>query len=305
MLRIICGKQLSVNSDEMLRFQKAVSGFFKYVGSFALGDAIPFLRWSDLGGKEKDMKMVFKDLDDIIEGWLQEKKEKRYDDDDNKREDNKDFMDVMLSSMIAGGTDTTSVTLTWALSLLMNNPQALRKAKEELNLVIGKERQVCEDDIPKLKYLQAIVKETFRLYPAGPLMGPREFIEDCTINGYHIKKGTQLIVNLSKIFIDPKHWEDPPEFRPERFLTTHKDIDVKGQHFELFPFGAGRRICPGISFGLQVVHLTLASVLHGFEYVSSNDAPLDMSESFGLTNVKTNPVNVLIKPSLLSRLYAN
>ncbi|XP_074282502.1 cytochrome P450 CYP82D47-like [Silene latifolia] len=324
MIRIISGKQLSVNSDESLRFQKAIKGFFKYVGGFIIGDAIPFLRWLDLGGKEKDMKRVFKDLDDIIEGWLQEHKENNK----SNKQDNQDFMDVMLSvldhdatkdcnfdadtinkatclAMITGGTDTSPVTLTWAYSLLMNNPQALNKAKDELNLLVGKERQVSEDDIPKLKYLQAIVKETFRLYPPGPLMGPREFIEDCTINGYYIKKGTQLIVNLSKIFTDPKHWEDPTEFRPERFLTTHKDIDVKGQHFELFPFGAGRRICPGISFALQVVHLTLASVLHGFEYANPNDTPIDMNESFGLTNVKTNPVNILIKPSLSSEFYAN
>ncbi|XP_074279940.1 cytochrome P450 CYP82D47-like [Silene latifolia] len=323
MLRIISGKQLNVNSDEWLRFQKAVRGFFEYVGSFVIGDALPFLRWLDLGGQEKDMKRVFKDLDDIIEGWLKEHKEKN-----NKSKEGQDFMDVMLSvldhnatkdcnysadtinkstclMMIAGGTDTSTVSLTWAFSLLMNNPQALKKAKEELNLIVGKERQVCEDDIPKLKFLQAIVKETLRLYPPAPLMGPREFIEDCTIKGYHIKRGTQLIVNLSKIFTDPKYWEDPSAFLPERFLTTHKDIDVKGQHFELFPFGAGRRMCPGISFGLRVVHLTLASVLHGFEYVSPNGAPIDMSESFGLTNVKTNPITVLIKPSLLSKLYAN
>ncbi|XP_074282501.1 cytochrome P450 CYP82D47-like [Silene latifolia] len=325
MLRIIASKQLSVNSDEWLRFQKAVRGFFEYVGGFVIGDALPFLRWLDLGGKEKDMKRVFRDLDDIIEGWLQEHKENNK---NNNKQDNQDFMDVMLSvldhdatkdcnysadiinkstclMMIAGGTDTSTVSLTWAFSLLMNNPQALKKAKDELSLVVGKERQVSEDDIPKLKYLQAIVKETLRLYPAGPLMGPREFIEDCTVNGYHIKRGTQLIVNLSKIFTDPQHWEDPSEFRPERFLTTHKDIDVKGQHIEFFPFGAGRRICPGISFGLQVVHLTLASVLHGFEYVNPNDTPIDMNESFGLTNVKTNPVNVLVKPSLSSEFYAN
>ncbi|XP_074282503.1 cytochrome P450 CYP82D47-like [Silene latifolia] len=331
MLRIISSKQLGVNSEESLRFKKAIRRFFEYVGSFVIGDALPFLRWLDLGGKEKDMKRVFKDLDDIIEGWLQEHKENRYNNENNennKSKQSQDFMDVMLSildhdatkdcnydadtinkatclTMIAGGTDTSTVSLIWAFSLLMNNPRVLKTAKDELNLVVGKERQVSEDDIPNLKYLQAIVKETLRLYPPAPLMGPREFIEDCTVNGYHIKRGTQLIVNLSKIFTNPKNWEDPLEFQPERFLTTHKDIDVKGQHFELFPFGAGRRICPGISFGLQVVHLTLASVLHGFEYASPNDALIDMNESFGLTNVKSNPLNILIKPSLLSGFYVN
>ncbi|KAK9714025.1 hypothetical protein RND81_06G066400 [Saponaria officinalis] len=325
MLRIISSKQSSANNNESVRFQNAIRKFFKYVGSFIIGDALPFLRCLDLGGEEKVMKRVFTEIDDILEGWLKEHKEKS---NDVKSKKDEDFMDVMLSvldhdatkdcnydadiinkatclMMIAGGTDTTTVTLTWALTLLMNNPQALKRATEELTLVVGNERQVTEQDIPKLKYLQAIVKETFRLYPAGPLMGPREFIEDCTINDYNVVKGTRLIVNLHKIFRDPMYWESPTEFRPERFLGSDRDIDVKGRHFELFPFGAGRRICPGSSFALQVMNLTLANVLHGFKYFRPNDAPIDVCESFGLTNMKKEPLNVLISPALSSNVYAN
>ncbi|CAL5346004.1 unnamed protein product [Camellia sinensis] len=128
--------------------------------------------------------------------------------------------------LITGGADTIAVMLTWAFSLLMNNLHVLKKAQEELDIHIGKERQVDESDIGKLVHLQAIVKETLRLYPAGPLSGPREFTEDCIIGGYM-----------------------SPKFRPERFVTSHKDVDVKGQHFELIPFGAGRRVCPGTLFG--------------------------------------------------------
>ncbi|KAJ0789784.1 putative cytochrome P450 [Helianthus annuus] len=95
-------------------------------------------------------------------------------------------------------------------------------------------------------YLQAIIKETMRLYPAAPLSAPHESTEDCIVGGYTIPKGTCLLVNIWKIQHDPQIWTAPFEFRPERFLTSNKEIDVKGRHFELIPFGSGRRICLGM-----------------------------------------------------------
>ena len=185
----------------------------------------------------------------------------------------------------------------------MNNRHVLKKVQEELDFHVGKERQVDESDIAKLAYLQAIVKETLRLYPAAPLSGVREFTEDCTVCGYHISKGTRLMVNLWKIQRDPTIWVDPSEFRPERFLTTHKDFDVKGRHFGLIPFGAGRRLCPGIVFGVQMLHLVLARLLHGFGLSTPGTGPVDMTESAGLTNMKATPLEVLIAPRLASNLY--
>jgi cytochrome P450 len=207
--------------------------------------------------------------------------------------------------MIAGGSDTSMVTLTWAISLLLNNRHVLKKAQEELDIKVGKERIVNESDIDKLVFLQAIVKETLRLYPPGPLSGPREFLEDCTIGGYHVPRGTRLITNTWKIQTDPRVWSDPLKFDPERFLTTHKHIDFKGtgQHFELIPFGSGRRVCPGASFGLQMVQLALASFLHMYEISALSNAPVDMSERFGLTSIKATPLEVLITPRLSSELY--
>ena len=114
-----------------------------------------------------------------------------------------------------------------------------------------------ESDIKNLVYLQAILKETMRLYPAGPFLVPHESLEECTLVGYNIPTSTRLLVNLPKLHQDPFVWVDPTEFRPERFFTTHKGVDVRGQHFELIPFGSGRRMCPGISFSLQITQLTL------------------------------------------------
>lgn len=188
------------------------------------------------------------------------------------------------------------MTLVWALSLVLNHNNVLKKIQDELDFHVGKERLVNESDIPNLVYLQAVVKETLRLYPAGPLFGPREFTEDCTIGGYHVPRGTRLITNLWKIQTDPRIWSDPMEFKPERFLTTHKDVDVKGKHFELIPFGGGRRSCPGITFGLQMTQLVLAALFQAFDV--STDGPVDMAASFGLTNVKSTPLEVLVKPRL-------
>ena len=200
--------------------------------------------------------------------------------------------------MIGGGSDTSTVTLTWAISLLLNNRHVLKKAQDELDIQVGKERIVNESDISKLVYLQAIVKETLRMYPPAPLLAPREFIEDCIIGGYHVPKGTRLITNLWKIQTDPSIWSEPLKFMPERFLTTHKNVDVRGQNFELIPFGTGRRACPGASLGLQMVHLALASFLHMYEISNSSNAQVDMTESFGLTNIKATPLEVLITPRL-------
>ncbi|KAM7514174.1 hypothetical protein LguiA_003757 [Lonicera macranthoides] len=206
-------------------------------------------------------------------------------------------------NLIAGGTDAPTVVLIWAVSLLLNNRRALKQAQEELDIHVGKERHVSESDIHNLVYLQVIVKETLRLYPAAPLGGVREFTEDCTVSGYHVPKGTRLMLNLWKLQCDPQVWSTPLEFRPERFLTTHKDVDVKGQHFELIPFGAGRRICPGMTIGTQIVHLVLATLLHSFEISTPSNAPVDMTESAELTNLKATPLDVLLAPRLASRLY--
>jgi cytochrome P450 len=178
----------------------------------------------------------------------------------------------------------------------------LKKSQNELDIQVGKEKAVNESDISQLVYLQAIVKEALHLYLPIPLSGPREFTEDCIIGGYHVLKGTQLITNTRKIQRDSCKWSNPLAFEQKRFVTTKKDVDVRGKHFELIPFGSGRRVCPGTSFGLQVVPLALASFIHMFDVSIPSNALVDMSESPGLTNVKATPLEVLITPRLPSVL---
>ncbi|KAI9118326.1 hypothetical protein K1719_010658 [Acacia pycnantha] len=298
--RMVVGKRFAETQGKDT-IQKTLRDWFDLSGSFVISDALPYLRWLDLGGQERAMRKTAKDLDQFIQFWLDEHRHNR--DDAGSREakpKHGDFMDVLVSSvdeaemidghdadstikatslaLILAATDTTTVTLTWALSLLMNNPEVLKKAVHELDSQVGKERIVVESDLKNLHYLQAIIKEAMRLYPAAPLSVIHESMEDCTVAGYHIPSGTRLLTNLSKIHRDPRVYEDPLEFKPERFLTTHKNIDLRGQHFELIPFGAGRRICPGISFALQITQLTLASLLHGFDVSTVDNQAVDMRE---------------------------
>ncbi|KAL8116191.1 hypothetical protein AgCh_022619 [Apium graveolens] len=229
------------------------------------------------------MKKTAKEIDNVLGSWVKDHLQIReYLSIDQLEED---FIHVMLSAMdselftndvedtaistclslILGCSDTTSATLAWALSLLLNNRHVLKKAQDELNKYVGRDRQVKESDIKNLTCLRATVKETLRLYPAAPLSVQHEAMEDCTVSGFHIPSGTRLIVNLWKMHRDPKVWSDPLDFQPDRFLQKHVKVDIWGQNFELLPFGSGRRSFPGITFATQVLHLTLAQLLHGFE----------------------------------------
>lgn len=205
--------------------------------------------------------------------------------------------------MVLAASDTTIVTLTWALSLLLNHGEALKKAQRELDALVGKDRRVSESDLKNLPYLQAVIKETLRLYPAAPLSIPHESMEDCNVSGYFIPKGTRLILNLHKIHRDPLVWPEMSEFRPERFLTTHKHVNLRGQNFELIPFGSGRRMCPGVSLALQVMGLVLGSFLHAFDIMTPGDEAVDMEETMGATNLKASPLEVLITPRIPDHIY--
>ncbi|KAJ4701841.1 Cytochrome P450 [Melia azedarach] len=329
-VRLVAGKRYfgasaTCDDSEARRCQKALSQFVHLMGIFTVSDALPFFWWLDLRCHERAMKKTGQELDAILGGWLEEHRQRRVLG-GTKTEGEQDFIDVMLSlqeeghfsnfqynadvsikstclALILGGTDTTSGTLTWAISLLLNNRHILKKAQEELDEQVGTERAVDDSDIKSLVYLQAIIKETLRLYPAGPLLGPREAMEDCTVSGYHVSAGTRLIVNVWKIQRDPSVWKNPSAFEPERFLTSHTDVDVRGQQFELIPFGSGRRSCPGTSFALQVLHLTLARLLHAFELETPLEQPVDMTESPGLTIHKATPLEVLLSPRLPAKRY--
>lgn len=209
--------------------------------------------------------------------------------------------------LLVGGTQSSAITVEWAMSELLRNPETLKKATEELDKTIGRHRWVEEQDILKLPYLKAIVKETMRLHPALPTLAPRLAREDSTIEGYDIPKGTQVLVNVWAIGRDPTVWDRPYEFEPERFMGKAKDIDVEGHDFELLPFGAGRRMCPGYPLGLKVVQASLANLIHGFEWKLPGDMKkeeLNMEEGNGISIAKKLPLEVMAHPRLPLHLYS-
>ncbi|KAL7603835.1 hypothetical protein Lser_V15G18852 [Lactuca serriola] len=327
-VRVVSGKRFSPDDKEGVRFQKVIRKFFVLLGTFVVSDFIPYLKPLDLGGYEKKMKMTGEEMYGIVTGWLEDHKRVRAEEKHaQQHERSQVFMDVLISvvegapqdefrgfdhdtvikaaclTILAAGLDTTSVTLTWTLSLLLNNPRVLKIAQDELDEHVGRKRAVEESDLKNLVYLDAIVKETLRLYPPGPLGLPHESMEDCIIGGYNIPKGTRLMTNYWKIQHDPDKWSDPEEFQPERFLTSHKHVDVKGNNYELLPFGSGRRVCPGIPFALQALHITLATLIQQFVLKKPSNEPIDMSESPGVTISKAIPLEVLLAPRLSLDMY--
>ncbi|XP_068647680.1 cytochrome P450 CYP82D47-like [Aristolochia californica] len=316
------GSNITADLEEARRAKQAIIEFAVLMGTFVASDAVPFLEWLDLKGHISAMKRASKELDCIMSLWVNEHRQRRNLD---KSKKDGDFMDVMLFktdrtethagdvsdkyikatslTLIIPAIDTSFVTLTWTLSLLLNHRHELKKAQDEIDTIIGKDRTVDESDIENLPYLRAIVKESLRLYPAAPLAVPHEAMEDCNIGGFHVPAGTRIITNLYKLHRDPRVWPEPEEFRPSRFLSSHRDMDVRGKHFEFIPFGSGRRMCPGITSALQVVHFSLARLLHGFHIDTQDGERVGMRGGPGATMPRMDPLDVILTPRLASNLY--
>ena len=192
---------------------------------------------------------------------------------------------LVQQDLIIAGADTTTDSVQWAMSELIRNPEKLTKAKKELRSVIGEKAQVQENDIPKLPYLNAVIKESFRLHPPGPFLIPHEAEADLEINGYTIPRGARILVNVWAIGRDPSVWSNPESFEPERFVGG--SVDYKGRDFGLIPFGSGRRICPGLPLAHLMVHLMVASMIHEFDWEAQD---VDMDDVFGLSLHKARPL---------------
>ncbi|XP_057847449.2 cytochrome P450 CYP82D47 [Cryptomeria japonica] len=313
----VFGHDNSGDFQEGHHLRKMVEEGFYLFGVFAIGDYLPFLKWLDLQGLISAMKKLQKERDAFMQKLVNEHRK-------NQGMHAHDFIDLLISavdnneilsdnndnvvkatalSVITAGTDSSSVTIEWALAALLQHQDVLGKAQEELDNFVGRDRLVEESDLPKLSYLQAIVKETLRLYPAAPLLVPHEAAEACTIGGFDVPAGTRLLVNAWAIHRDADVWSHPAEFDPERFLKGGKVIDVKGHDFELIPFSSGRRMCPGMSLALIVVQYTLARLLQSFEWCVPEGVVIDMAEGLGLTMPKAVPLEAIIKPRLPLHLY--
>ncbi|CAH8328430.1 unnamed protein product [Eruca vesicaria subsp. sativa] len=288
------------------------------LGTFTCSDFFPgglgrFLDWL-LGGQERINK-VFEDLDafyqHVIDDHLKPKADGKKGVDSQadivallldvmEKQGKKDYFQLNISNIkgvlmdiFLAGVDTGAITMIWAMTELVRNPKVMRKAQEEIRTTLGPNKEkITEEDVDKVDFLKLIIKETFRLHPAAPLLLPRETMSHVKINGYDIPPKTQIHLNVWAIGRDPKRWTDPDKFNPERFADS--SVDFRGQHYDLLPFGAGRRSCPGMPMAVASVELGLLSLLYFFDWelpqgmVSETD--IDMEEDGNLTIVKKQPL---------------
>lgn len=212
--------------------------------------------------------------------------------------------------MFGAGSETSATTLQWAMAELMRNPAVMRRAQDEVRreLAVAGNDRVTEDTLPSLHYLRLVIKETLRLHPPAPLLLPRECGGACKVFDYDVPAGTMVLVNAWAIGRDTAAWGGAAEeFSPERFERCERDF--RGADFELIPFGAGRRICPGMAFGLAHVELALAALLFHFDWSLPGGMAadeLDMAESSGLTTRRRLPLLVVARPhAALPTKYCN
>nr|BAJ16330.1 flavonoid 3'-hydroxylase [Antirrhinum kelloggii] len=319
--RRVVGHACGAEAEE---FKSMVVELMVLAGVFNLGDFIPPLEKLDLQGVAAKMKKLHLRFDSFLSKILQDHKINGSDetnllstlisfkDADDNGEGGSSLTDVeikaLLLNLFAAGTDTTASTVEWCIAELLRHPETLAQARKELDSVVGKNRVVNEADLAELPFLQAVVKENFRLHPSTPLSLPRIAHQSCEVNGYFIPKGSTLLVNVWAIARDPNAWDEPLEFRPERFLKggERPNVDVRGNDFQVIPFGAGRRICAGMSLGIRMVQLLIASLIHAFNFdLADGQLPerLNMEEAYGLTLQRADPLVLHPKPRLAPHVY--
>ncbi|KAG7947038.1 hypothetical protein I3843_14G073600 [Carya illinoinensis] len=303
--------------------RSVVRDLTRILGEFNVSDYIWFCKHLDLQGFGKRIEDIHGRFDALAEKVIAEREELRKKKENGEREDTaddqprvKDFIDILLDfsedesseikltrvhikalivDFFSAGTDTTAIATEWALAELINHPEVLKRARKEIEDVVKSKRLVNETDAPNLPYVQAILKETFRLHPPLPLV-TRKCVQDCKIGNYVIPTNTMLFVNVWAIGRDPTCWENPLEFQPERFLKSDHEknmgpIDVRGQHFELLPFGSGTRLCPGLNLAMQELPTLLAAMIQCFDFkvVGKHGKLIDDEQDIALVDMDERP----------------
>ncbi|CAN1163421.1 Cytochrome P450 83B1 [Linum perenne] len=273
--RVAFGKRYEEEGIERSRFQSLLNETQAMFTHFFFSDYFPLLGfiwdafYQEIIDEHLDPKRAKPEHEDILDVLLQIWKDRSF-----KVQLTFDNIKAILMNIFVGGTDTSAATVVWSMTYLMKNPRVMIKAQEEVRHAIGKKRFVNEEYIQQLSYLKNVVKETMRLQPTVPIIAARESTESCKIDGYEIPAKTVVYVNAWAIGRD------------------------KGLDFELIPFGAGRRICPGIHMGISTVELALANLLYAFDWempVGVKREDIDMEVLPGGTMHKKNNLCLVAK----------
>ncbi|KAK1363181.1 Psoralen synthase [Heracleum sosnowskyi] len=296
-------------------FKKLLGQLSELLSYSGVGIYVPWLHWvENFTGFNRRVEKVAKQLDDFLEGVVTDhgvalKNDGAVNQDfvsillenwkqntDNSFSIDKDSIKAVTLDMFIAGTNTTSSTLEWTMAMLMKNPDIMSKLQNEVRTIGGGKTKISEDDLEKMHYLKAVIKESMRINTPTPIL-LREAREDVKVMGYDIKSRTRVFINVWAIARDPALWDKPEEFRPERFLNNL--IDYKGLHFEYLPFGAGRRSCPGMRFAMAVNELALANVVNMFDFAlpdGKTTEDLDLTGASGIAVGKKSPLMVVANP---------
>jgi phenylalanine N-monooxygenase len=215
------------------------------------------------------------------------------------------MQEIMLASV-----DNPANNVEWVLSEMLNQPEVLQKAVDEIDRVVGKERWVQEYDIPGLNYVKACAREGYRLHPVAPFNMPHVSMQDMTVASYFIPKGSHVLLSRYGLGRNPRVWEEPLKFKPERHLlkkdessTTHKEVNLTENELRFISFSTGRRGCMGVQLGTSMNVMLLARLLQGFSWsFPPNMEEIDLSESINHL-LKAKPLHACAKPRLAPKLY--
>ncbi|XP_071686478.1 probable (S)-N-methylcoclaurine 3'-hydroxylase isozyme 2 [Rutidosis leptorrhynchoides] len=206
-----------------------------------------------------------------------------------------DQINEYITELFVAGSNTTTTAVVWAMTELVKNKEVMIKIEEEMKREIETDK-ISESQLYKLPYLKACVKESFRLHAPVPFLLPRLANQTCEVMNYTIPKYARVFVNVWAMGRDPKVWDEPLCFKPERFIDSKTDF--KGHNYELLPFGSGRRMCPGLPLGSLDLEFILASLIHEFDWVlPNNEDPMkiDMNDKFLLTLRKEKHLELIFK----------
>ncbi|GFZ16979.1 cytochrome P450, family 78, subfamily A, polypeptide 10 [Actinidia rufa] len=303
----VFGRSYDFSRSDGIELEDLVSEGYELLGIFNWSDHFPVLGMLDLRGVRRRCRDLVERVNVFVGKIIEEHRVKR---DENGGEvvgdeSSGDFVDVLLGlenenklcdsdmiavlwEMIFRGTDTVAILLEWIIARMVLHPDIQAKAQSEIDTAVGAAREVSNSDLPNLPYLQAIVKETLRVHPPGPLLSwARLAIHDTHIGNHFVPAGTTAMVNMWAITHDEQVWAEPNKYRPERFME--EDVAIMGSDLRLAPFGSGRRVCPGKAIGLATVQLWLAQMLQNFKWVAS-DSGVDLSEVLKLSMEMKSPL---------------
>ncbi|KAJ0777235.1 putative cytochrome P450 [Helianthus annuus] len=301
-MEIVFGKSYNKNGDvhEYMELQKMVREGFELLGAFNWSDHLSWLNnfYDPSRVKERCVALVPR-VQKFVKKIIDEHK---LIGSANSGEDY-DFVDILLSlsgeeklseddmvailwEMVFRGTDTIALLTEWVMAELVINQGIQSKLRFELNTVMGN-KNLNDAEMTKLPYLQAVIKETLRVHPPGPLLSwARLSTSDVHLtNGMVIPANTTAMVNMWAITHNPEIWECPFVFDPDRFLLSAggSNVDIRRGDLRLAPFGAGRRVCPGMNLGMVTVSQWVAKLVYNFEWVPDMAHPVDLTEVLKLS----------------------